>query len=161
MFVKSLLLVFISCVVLTGCSLGSSDSSGTSSEANSAVEGSVADAEDVVEFFVPDSDSGSTSDSVFDIPGASESSWTPFFVSSLVDDSTQYGAVGQVIVFDGSVNDASFRVVSGDSLEFVTNLVYDSVTYADGLVISGIGESAVEVFSKSTGDILFSFNVIS
>ena len=99
-------------------------------------------------------------DSVFDIPGVSESTWSVVSVSELVDGSTQFLAAGQVITVDPAISDASFKIVSGSSVEIASSLIYDGVTYPSAARVISSGECLIEVVD-SLGSVLFSFTVVS
>lgn len=141
-------------LIVSGCSFSSTP------ESDLVVDSGEVSTEPVVPS--PSSDVTIDEDvSVFDLPGASEQSWSPFFISDLAANTVQYGGVGQVLVFDEVLSGSSFNVVSGDSLEFSEALVYDNVSYSPALRIVSSGESAVEVVASDGVSVLFSFMVVS
>jgi hypothetical protein len=148
--------VLFSFFLITGCSF-----SGSPDSLNSDTDSVSSDVQVLDESDGDDFDEVNVFDSVLDIPGASESSWSPFFISEFAANSFQFGAPGQVLVFDEFLTGSGFNVVSGDSLEFVDLLVYDGVSYSPGLRIVSSGESVVEVVSSDGVSILFSFTVAS
>lgn len=147
----------ITLIVLTSCSF-SSDSSEVDDSIPTSQPTDVSPATESPSEEVTDSEV--SYDSVFELPGVSESTWSVLTVSDIVDGSTQFIAPGQVIVTDSSITNATFKVVSGSSVEIVDSLTYDDIFYSNALRVVSEGESFVEVVDFS-GSVLFGFTVVS